>query len=97
MQLYEIILPVQDNDGHSYHASHLSAMAWFRECFGGFTAVKSVGSWIDSTGRVYRDKSVSYRILTDEAPSLDPLWAWFPDQKAIYLARIGEGDCIPHP
>lgn len=93
MKLWEIILPTHDNAGGSYHAAHLSTVAWFRAAYGGFTAYKSAGSWVDA-GVTYNDKSVTYRILCDDRPSLDALFDFFPDQLAIALFQVGTGDVI---
>lgn len=97
MILYEIALPTQTNDGKPYTAA---LFAWEHDALrvaGGYTKLPlAQGVWVDMAdgpGRVYRDTMQCYRIGVETEETFARLvtaaFERFPDQVAIFTARIG--------
>lgn len=97
MNLYEITLPIEDNQGASLKEAHAAFTARLLATFGGFTSHCVHGAWTDDEGRVYFDKSIAYRVahLTDRRRSLGYMAKdLFPDQEAFFLAHLGEAHIV---
>lgn len=65
-RIAQIILPKTDNDGNSLTWAHVAYQRAFCTVFGGFTAYDVRGGWMDDSGRIYQDESVSYHIAMDD-------------------------------
>lgn len=99
MQVWEITLPLRDNDGKPCRAAHRAYQAWLLNMFGGFSERNSVGQWKDDDGSHYSDPSIVYTVASDPRfateegfkRSLTSVAAkLFPDQKAFYVAHVGQ-------
>ena len=73
--LIQLILPLYDNQGHSFPASLLKEVrAELTRRFGGATAytrAPAEGTWEDADGRTRRDDVITIDVLTD---TLDREW-----------------------
>lgn len=101
-KLYEIALPALDNAGKSYANAHMEYRRFLLMAFGGYTKAPTAdGAWRDpATGRIYRDKMTSYRILwpcTDMPNLIDKAFELFPDQVALFVSEIGTAEIVPRP
>ncbi len=65
-RIAQIILPKFDNDGKSLTWQHEQYQKTFCIIFGGFTAYEVQGGWMDYSGRICQDTSVSYHIAMDD-------------------------------
>lgn len=65
-RIAQIILPKSDNDGKSLTWVHSQYQKTFCIVFGGFTAYDIRGGWMDDSGRIYQDESVSYHIAMED-------------------------------
>ena len=65
-RIAQIILPKFDNDGKSLTWQHEQYQKTFCIIFGGFTAYEVQGGWMDYSGRICQDASVSYHIAMDD-------------------------------
>ncbi len=67
-QLWEILVPVADNDGHEFDISH--HRAWdeqVRQLTGGLTILRTAkGQWYDAAGNLFTEKVIPVRIACDE-------------------------------
>jgi hypothetical protein len=112
MNVYQIALPDTTNSvwGASFfnaHA-HINIAAGRREwatralqAAGGFTYLgERRGAWMDDEGRVY-DETMHWYEVACARDTWDALVLYafqlFPDQKAIYTARVGECEIIDRP
>lgn len=94
MKLFEIALPVFENNGRSYEASLLAWEELALERAGGFTRrPDGVGQWGDcDRGRIYEDVMRPYHVACSAetmAALLADAFKLFPDQVAIFVAEIG--------
>lgn len=63
MRLAQIILPERDNDGESLEGVHAQLRKQLAEKFGGYTALKTVGGWIDQrSGKLFEEIGTTYQI-----------------------------------
>jgi hypothetical protein len=73
--LVQLFLPLQDNDGQSFPASHFSRVRdELTQQFNGMTAytrAPAEGRWQSGDDRTVRDDIVVYEVMTDE---LDRAW-----------------------
>ncbi len=73
--LVQLLLPVYNNAGKPFPASHYAAVRGeLAERFGGFTAytrAPAEGLWSDDGGRAARDDIVVYEVMVEE---LDRAW-----------------------
>lgn len=98
MRLYEIILPVLDNQGQPTREAHAAFRSRLRSLSGGFTYSNVSGEWTDDQGQVFTDDSIAYRFAEPESrqastaiPHIVSLAArLFPDQLAIFWAQVGD-------
>lgn len=93
MQLYEIVLPVEDNSGNSYEGSHIAFREWLLNEIGGYTQQpNSAGGWKDESGRSYYDILTPYRVAC-ESKQWDSVISkasqLFHDQLALMWSNIG--------
>lgn len=94
MKLYEFFLPVNDNSG----AATGLARAQFQEdvlqeCGGFSMGAHKRGAWADNTGKVFYDEIAPITIACEPIQRdwlLRRAFELFPDQKAIFVAEIGE-------
>lgn len=99
MQLWEITLPARDNGGTPLHMAHKNFRRFLLETFGGYTEGETArGAWRDpDTGKVYSESVIPYRIACEAEPSLDEAFRLFPDQLAIFKAKIGDAEIVNRP
>lgn len=75
MHLVQILLPVYDNDGHAFPASHYASVrAELAERFGGLTAytrAPAEGLWAEDGRPPAQDDIVVYEVMVEE---LDRAW-----------------------
>jgi hypothetical protein len=75
MYLVQLLLPVYDNAGHPFPASHYATVRGeLAQRFGGLTAytrAPAEGLWSDDGGRSARDDIVVYEVMVEE---LDRAW-----------------------
>lgn len=75
MHLIRLLLPLRDNDGRDFPATHFSQVrAELTDRFGGVTAfirAPAVGLWKESAEDVKRDEVVMFEVLADQ---LDKIW-----------------------
>ena len=75
MHLVQLLLPLYDNDGRPFPASHYASVrAGLMEQFGGLTAytrAPAEGVWSEAGGRATRDDIVVYEVMVDR---LDREW-----------------------
>jgi hypothetical protein len=75
MFMFQIFLPVRNNDGHTIPKSEFDAITqYLTERFGGVTAYlrsPARGTWQDSEGGIKQDDIVVYEVL---AESIDHEW-----------------------
>ncbi|CAB4132126.1 hypothetical protein UFOVP134_37 [uncultured Caudovirales phage] len=93
LELWEIILPLQDNAGKPYAHEHSEVCVLLLEAFGGYTSFKANGGWLDGV-TVYEEDVMVYRFLCESEPAINWLWSLFPDQKALYVAKVGRGRIV---
>jgi hypothetical protein len=83
MHLIQLLLPLHDNDGRAFPASHFQRVrAELTERFGGVTAfirAPAVGLWQEDRGELNRDEVVLFEVLADE---LDKDW-WSRYRQAL--------------
>jgi hypothetical protein len=84
-----IILPSYDNNGKSLASVHRAIKAQLLDIAGGFSETRQVGYWRETTGKVYKDRSL--RIVTtvhqeqdDEIMSRLSAWATALKQICLY-------------
>ena len=94
MNLYEIALPIRDNSGRETTKARLNWEAEALLIAGGYSQfAPTTGFWKDDTGKVHRDVCLRYQIACDSVmwrTLVKHAFRLFPDQLAIYHARIGE-------
>lgn len=95
--LYEIALPVRDNHNTKLDQQHLQFRQWILKTFGGYTQLSITrGAWKDpKSDRLYRDKNIPYRILTDKKgikAILQMAFTLFADQSAFFVSTIGTAE-----
>lgn len=93
LELWEIILPNHDNQGHDYGHAHSIVAVKLLECFGGYTSYAAKGGWLDD-GVVYEEDVTVYRVLAEAEPAVLWFGELFPDQKALYIAKVGQGRIV---
>lgn len=95
--LFEIALPLNTNDGENYNAAHKAWTVQAAKVAGGFTQrPPGLGMWQDK-GTLYVDDMIPYRLACSAeqfAALVDEAFRLFPDQLAIFTARIGDADII---
>jgi len=91
--LYQINLPIVDNKSRSAIATHIEWRAQVLFAIGGYTRLSDVtGIWINDAGKRFSDISASYQIACDAETWRELIalaFKLFPDQEAIFHARIG--------
>lgn len=97
--LWEIALPVFTNDGRDYGDAHMTWQAKALHIAGGYSQRPvGHGAWRDpKSGEVYVDHMMPYRVAcSPEAfgALVDEALRCFPDQVAIYTARLGEATIV---
>lgn len=92
MNLYKITLPMETNSGASAAKAQQAFETFVSAHVGGFTKLPiAEGCWTDNTGHVYLERVVSYEIaceVTNWPHIVGKAFALFPDQKAIFWARL---------
>jgi hypothetical protein len=92
MNLYEILLPVTDNDGADMGGAHNAFRNFLLEKVGGYTQAAPVrGAWLDGAA-TYHDTLVPYRVTCSPdgwRKIVRRAFELWPDQKAIFHAHIG--------
>lgn len=95
MQYYELPLPLFANNGEGYQKAHGYFAAALLKRAGGYTAHDAWGIWEAPDGKVFEDMNRVYRFAVSDTPLaraiLSDAGQWFPDQSALFLARIGTG------
>ena len=75
MYLVQILLPLYDNEGHTFEqADYVQLRSELADRFGGVTAYTRAparGVWKDNSGETTRDDIVIFEVMTDE---LDRAW-----------------------
>jgi hypothetical protein len=75
MYLVQILLPVYDNEGHTFEpVDYVQLRSELADRFGGVTAYTRAparGIWRDDTGETTRDDIVIFEVMTEE---LDRVW-----------------------
>jgi hypothetical protein len=93
MQLYEIVLPVEDNSGNSYEGSHIAFRSWLLDELGGYTQQpNSAGGWKDQSGKCYFDIVTPYRVACESKQwdnVIHKASELFNDQHAFMWSNIG--------
>jgi hypothetical protein len=93
LNFYTIALPFFDNAGDTYAEAHSAWLRYAASAAGGYTVLPRVtGVWIDDAGKRYVDELVQYQIACDEETWRELVvcaFILFPDQKAVFHARIG--------
>ena len=101
MNLYEILLPVTNNDGERMHLAHGRLQDFLLETIGGYTECPNVeGAWRNDTGLVMYDKSVPYRVTChseDWRKIVARAFELWPDQQAIFHTKLGEATIEERP
>ena len=96
MQLYEITLPLADNNGKPYSSAHAEYRAWLSAAFGGYTAYQVEGVWEGQA-----ERNCVYRIASDNLDTLAQLRGQaafrFTDQLAFFVACIGSAWVVDGP
>jgi hypothetical protein len=92
MKLYQINVPLDDNDGRPY--DHTAWRAQLLRTFGGYTMSGACGAWRNGGGRDFYDSLTVYHIATDDQAALETMILQFPryfeGQEACFWACIGE-------
>lgn len=93
MKLYEVHVPLRTNDGRDYRAAIEEFENSLMDGFGGFHRLQPVkGAWRDD--KDYIETMVPFCVaaksISDKLDLRDLAFAHFPDQKAIFVAEIGE-------
>ena len=94
MKLYQLTLPVLDNQGHSMVSAIDALDAYTLEVVGGCSRSGGIsGLWRDQhNDKVYADQLVAWHIATAETVFrlvLAKAFELWPDQLAIFWAQIG--------
>lgn len=103
MNLYEILLPAQDNTGKSTLTARELWLQRALDSVGGFTDRGLVtGTWKDAaTGILYPNEPMhAYHVACEDYRWLDLVaraHELFPDQQAIFTAKIGEATIYTKP
>jgi hypothetical protein len=87
-----IVVPITDNDGQPLTAEIARIQAELLSLIGGFSVVGSAGVWRSSDSAVYRDRSVTFTVVTDETTDAElvaqlPEWADRLRQVVLYTDR----------
>lgn len=92
MDLYQIQIPLADNDGKPY--DHFPFRDHLLTTFGGYTLFGAAGAWRGDDGHTHFDSQTIYQVATDDIEAVEAvvlrLPVWFPGQEAWFWARIGE-------
>lgn len=105
LNLYSFALPIHTNNGGAYVMGREAFKKAALELAGGYTLPNgagtcSIGLWRNPEGRDCRDLLEVVNVACD-ALTRDKLegvfWREFPDQEALYVAKIGEADIIARP
>ena len=102
MKLYQILLPVFDNDGAEIWGAHVAWRQYVLNLVGGYTQQGvSSGLWQDrKSNHVHTDELVTYQVATTRemwrlcVAKAFELW---PDQKAIMWAELGDATIETRP
>jgi hypothetical protein len=103
MQLWQITIPMQDNDACPNPWAHRQFSAELAARFGGFTSWEANGAWADASGdyvsrggdNIQYEPVRVYQVASSDAPDLATIAKpFFPDQKAFFVGRVGEADII---
>jgi hypothetical protein len=97
MRLYEILVPVLTNDGKSTHGARLAFEGELVRLSGGYTRLEPVeGAWVEEPGGGVQVETMQpYRFTGEPGTTvcMDVLAAamrLFSDQKAVFIADLGE-------
>lgn len=92
MILYQVQIPIVDNQGKAY--DHTTFKGELVRRFGGYTCFWAQGSWRDDSGKVYNDPQIVYQIATDDREAwIALLWGlphYFRGQQAWFHAEVGQ-------
>ena len=102
MNLYEILLPVEDNSGFDLREPHRRFAVFLLETAGGYTVdTERTGAWRDPKGNVILDRVRPYRVAGPNSLQwrmiVERAFELFPDQEAIFHAKIGEATIEDRP
>ncbi len=90
MREARLILPATDNAGHSLDLIHDALAQRLYEAFGGFTAIRTDGAWIDDSGRLIREPGTAYDIaMSEDGECADKLRSIAAD-----VCGRAEQDCV---
>ena len=93
MKLYEIAIPLFDNAGLNTNTARRAFEKSVLASVGGYTRLPAAeGAWLDASGKLYTDRTQSYRLACDDwqfPAVLAEAFRLFPDQLAIFTAEIG--------
>jgi hypothetical protein len=90
MILYQLSVPACDNQGRPMVSGHKQFRDALLSDFGGFTELRGDGAWRDGS-RDYCEPVIIYQVATTRPVFAFPplLRRCFPDQKAFFIATIG--------
>lgn len=100
--LYEIQIPVMDNSGKSTENARYEVESVMMETAGGFSKPEHpiMGHWRNpDTHEVVVEHMIPYHVAVSESTwgiVVRVAFGLFPDQSAIFTARLGEAYIIPH-
>lgn len=101
MELYQFNIPSMDNNGISAEEAHWRFKQAMLDVAGGYTELPLAhGAWRDDNGHVYEEAVIVYQVASDEGAKqhlLHLAFDTFPDQEAIFSARIGEATISDRP
>jgi hypothetical protein len=101
MNLYEILLPVQDNAHKDMAAAHELFRAFLVDENGGYSMGRiQSGAWRAGNGMIMYDYMVPYRVAcepNDWRKIVARAFELWPDQETIFHARIGEATIEERP
>ena len=93
MDLVQLLLPVQDQQGHAYPRTIYDDLARrLTEQFGGLTAytrTPAMGLWEAASGKTVRDQVVVYEVMTDQ---LDV--GWWKELRASLEAQFAQEELV---
>ncbi len=92
--LWEILVPVGDNDGNTFTLEyHREWDAKVRALTGGLTIMKTAkGQWVSGYGEIFIDKTIPVRIACDRETlfSILAMTKAYYKQKAIFCFKVSE-------
>ena len=88
-----IVIPIADNDGRPLTAEIAAIEAELLGLIDGYSVFGSAGVWRSSDRAIYRDRSVTFIVVADEATDAElvarlPEWAERLRQVVLYTDRV---------